>query len=274
MAAHNSSRIPTSCISSSRPEIKTRFLVISDTHGHEMPPEYPQQTSRRRHFAIKFLKNIKAPPKLVIAGNHDFTLDTPMFRRDVTEVTLPWSQSWSLFDEPETRRSGVILDEGSHHFALPNGVSIKVYASPYTSSLGDWGFQCHPQAGHDFDIKDGVDVVITHGPPKGIMDMTDSGSRAGCPRLFEAIARSRPQMHCFGHIHEGWGAKLSKVLGKLSQVDPRVRVIETSHCTRDAGPLEKNSQTLFVNAAIEGSDGLPTQPLWLVDIELPPTVPT
>ena len=40
------------------------------------------------------------------------------------------------------------------------------------------------------------------------MDYTDSKQRAGCSDLFGAIARSRPRLHCFGHIHEGWGAKL------------------------------------------------------------------
>jgi hypothetical protein len=32
--------------------------------------------------------------------------------------------------------------------------------------------------------------------------------RAGCKQLFAAVARARPRLHCFGHIHEGWGAKL------------------------------------------------------------------
>ncbi|KAJ2977447.1 hypothetical protein NUW58_g7813 [Xylaria curta] len=39
------------------------------------------------------------------------------------------------------------------------------------------------------------------------MDFAQS-RRAGCPDLFAAVARARPRLHCFGHIHEGWGAKL------------------------------------------------------------------
>lgn len=40
------------------------------------------------------------------------------------------------------------------------------------------------------------------------MDITNGRERVGCPDLFGAVARARPSIHCFGHIHEGWGAKL------------------------------------------------------------------
>ncbi|QSS54690.1 serine/threonine phosphatase [Histoplasma capsulatum var. duboisii H88] len=49
---------------------------------------------------------------------------------------------------------------------------------------------------------------MTHGPPKGILDHTLSGDSAGSTLVFEALARARPRLHCFGHLHEGWGAKL------------------------------------------------------------------
>ncbi len=39
-------------------------------------------------------------------------------------------------------------------------------------------------------------------------DRTHSRERAGSSDLFAAVARARPRLHCFGHIHEGWGAKL------------------------------------------------------------------
>ena len=102
----------------------------------------------------------------------------------------------------------MFLDEGSHHFTLENGALLKIYASPYTPALGAWGFQYHPERGHEFAIESGVDVAVTHGPPKGIMDYTHGRERAGCPHLFAAVARARPRVHCFRHIHEGWGAKL------------------------------------------------------------------
>ena len=46
----------------------------------------------------------------------------------------------------------------------------------------------------------------------------------------------------------------------------------TSHCGDDAVPLEYESQTLFVNAAIQSSQEDLLQLPWLVDIELPKAI--
>lgn len=37
--------------------------------------------------------------------------------------------------------------------------------------------------------------------------MTASKQRGGCEQLFAAVAKAKPRLHCFGQIHEGWGAK-------------------------------------------------------------------
>ena len=103
----------------------------------------------------------------------------------------------------------VFLEEGIHYFDLENGAKLSVYASPFTPSLeAEWGFQFKRGEHHDFEIDQAVDVVITYGPPKGVLDLTTSKQRGGCEHLFAAIARSRPRLRCFGHIHETWGAKL------------------------------------------------------------------
>ncbi len=215
--------------------IKTRLLILSDTHGtHFEEEEKPlssvdvaihcgdlTQESKLDEFraALHLLQDIDAPLKLVIAGNHDFTMDLPMFQKKVTESEQPLEpelvakvygkpgEARRLFEDAEL--SGIIfLDEGTHRFELANGARLIVYASPYTPSYGDWGFQYRPNESRVFEIDQVVDIVVTHGPPRGIMDYTSSGERAGCKGLFAAVARARPRVHCFGHIHEGWGAKL------------------------------------------------------------------
>ena len=122
----------------------------------------------------------------------------------------------------------MFLDEGTHRFTLENGALLTVYASPYTPKLGVWGFQYLRRQGHDFAIESGVDVVNTHGPPKGIMDGTYEGKRAGCPKLFAAVARARPRIHCFGHIHEDWGAKLVTWREALGQVPDHLSAIDNN----------------------------------------------
>ncbi|KAL8938007.1 MAG: hypothetical protein Q9211_003408 [Gyalolechia sp. 1 TL-2023] len=320
--------------------VRTRFLIVSDTHGTEFGPEEKPlrhadvaihcgdltEESKLEEFraSIRLLEDIRAPLKLVIAGNHDFTMDILAFKKKVAAVNPPldpelvrkvygdYGEARQMFEEAEA--AGIVfLDEGTHRFNLVNCAALTVYASPWTPSFGDWGFRYPPNEGHKFSVAEEVDVVITHGPPKGIMDYTDDRTRAGCPSLFGAVARARPRLHCFGHIHEGWGAKLvtwrdqlletpshftdidndnSIVVEKLSSLRPSKsdtreiqqekaekteqyrldRCCSTSHCTGDAHPLEHGKQTLFVNAAIEGTVGYPLQLPWEVELELPRAV--
>jgi predicted phosphohydrolase len=316
--------------------VKTRFFIISDTHGMDFdladipfPPAdvaihcgdltYGSKLNEFR-TTINILKDIDAPLKLAIAGNHDFTLHGIAFTKKVEEA-VPLldpelvAKEYGIAGEAkhifeDAKEAGIILlDEGTHHFTLQNGARLTVYASPYTPALGAWGFQYSSERGHDFSIEKGVNVVITHGPPKGILDYTHGRERAGSADLFAAVADVKPQLHCFGHIHEGWGAKLvtwrdihgerpthftaidndsSNVIetlaslnsSKLDTEEPAAnklkrlegynlaRCCQTSHCTGDEYPVN-SEQTLFVNASIQGSDGLLTQSPWLIDIELP-----
>jgi predicted phosphodiesterase len=78
------------------PVVRTRFLVISDTHGFRyLPDTKPVEpidvvihcgditgSSQLAEFqaAIQLLHQIPAPLKLIIPGNHDFTLDEPTYR--------------------------------------------------------------------------------------------------------------------------------------------------------------------------------------------------
>ena len=316
--------------------VKTRFFILSDTHGMEFGSEerpsphadvaihcgdLTEESKLEEYRAsLRLLMDIQAPLKVIIAGNHDFTMDIPAFRKMVANAQPPldpdlvrkvygdYGEARQLFED--ARSAGVhFLDEGSHRFTLKNGAILTVYASPYTPSLGNWGFQYHPSQGHEFEIMKGVDLVITHGPPKGIMDYTESKQRAGCPDLFRAIARARPRLHCFGHIHEGWGAKMvtwreqltekpshftdidndkSTIVEKLSgfrhskfdtpeskevktrkeQYHRQQRYYATTHCIGDANPLEYGAQTLFINAAIQGTEEPSLQLPWLVELEL------
>ncbi|KKY20817.1 putative metallophosphoesterase domain-containing [Phaeomoniella chlamydospora] len=318
-------------------EIPTRILIISDTHGMGFTPYSGScdvaihcgdltDGSKLEEFktTIRILETIDAPLKLIIAGNHDFTLDIPAFKKKVAESSTDLepelvAREYGTYGEVEelfkkARSAGIqLLDEGTHYFSLENGAKLKVYASPYTPSLGDWGFQYNPNNGHDFSIEEGTDVVITHGPPKGILDYSSNRERAGCPILFQEIARKRPLLHCFGHIHEGWGARqvtwrphisdtpshftdidnensflvenLSRLtksrfdtIDDLNEKQKKLQLYEaqkfcaTSHCNTDPSPLIRGKQTLFVNAAVSGTEELPFQPLWLVNIELPKAV--
>ncbi|KAG9843632.1 metallophosphoesterase domain-containing protein, partial [Aureobasidium melanogenum] len=320
------------------PQFRIRFFIISDTHGEDLArcPTEPidivihcgdlTQESKLSEYkqAIQLLNNIDAPIKLVIAGNHDFTLDDTLYRQKLTEAHLPlpqqdqtvkttygdFGEARALFDAEMTGKdSGIIfLDEGSHDIDLANGVRLRIYASPFVpSEENHYGYPYDPLPGHLWDIPSDVDVVVTHSPPKGVLDFnTNTRRRAGCEMLFSAIVKARPLMHCFGHIHEAWGAKkvtwrqeepsyithmtavdgqrsevmqsLAKLKGERAEakedeyITQKLKEMEARGYCYAAPELRKGEQTLFVNASIEGPESEAQQLPWLVELDFPRSI--
>ena len=56
-------------------------------------------------------------------------------------------------------------------------------------------------------IPEGLDILVTHGPPMGILDRTATDEAVGCEALRDRIAAMErpPRLHVFGHIHEAYG---------------------------------------------------------------------
>jgi len=54
-----------------------------------------------------------------------------------------------------------------------------------------------------------IDILLTHGPPRGTCDFTASGEYAGSESLWSLIHACSPSFHVFGHIHEGYGIAVS-----------------------------------------------------------------
>ncbi|WP_294619005.1 metallophosphoesterase family protein [uncultured Roseovarius sp.] len=51
----------------------------------------------------------------------------------------------------------------------------------------------------------GVDILITHSPPKGVADVTSQGISVGSTAIRAAIETLQPQLALCGHIHDSWG---------------------------------------------------------------------
>ena len=283
--------------------IKTRIFCLADTHGQNLET-IPREcfdvvlhcgdltdNSRLREFqsAIQLLKQLDAPLKLVIPGNHDASLDPDSCRQ-----TGP---IWDLFRE--AKAWGIkVLPTGMHRLHLGNGSLLSIYANPYTPSAALGGaFQYLPGCGWSRfrDVEAPVDVVMTHGPPHGILDWNFDARHAGCPGLLDAIIHTKPLLHVFGHIHEDWGAKY--VVWDRRSEDRRIRKSmsythmnwnasqryrrchrlgydSTSHCQEGEMPLNgvKRNATLFVNAAVKGGrgeEGDSQHIPWVVELELP-----
>lgn len=201
-----------------------------------------------------------------------------------TIFTSPWTPAygrWGFQYDPDIPGAAI------SHFALEN------VANPLLPSLGT---QSSSSGGHHLDDDDDdnnneIDVIMTHGPPFGVLDATKTGEKVGCAYLLDAVARARPQVHCFGHIHESagaallrWGedvddvddavarAELVTTAASGSQLDQQtggIRPLNLCAGNGDGIGFEVGKQTLFVNAAIMTVRYKPLQSPWLVDLDLP-----
>jgi len=178
-----------------------KAVLISDTHGQHESLALPSgdlllhagDVSGRggNDQIIEFLKWFEAQEhkyKVFIAGNHDFFFEKAIDFE--IEQLIP----------------------GKVHYLNDSGVTIegyKIWGSPVQPRFFDWAFNRDRGADikrHWDMIPVDTDILITHGPPYGILDETDTGLHVGCEDLLAAIDKTRVKLHVFGHIHEAYGS--------------------------------------------------------------------
>jgi Icc-related predicted phosphoesterase len=139
--------------------------------------------------AISFNRWLGQQPfryRLVCAGNHDRLF------QNLPEVARSLLTNGTYLEE-----SGITID------------GLSFWGSPYTPEFLHWAFM-YPRGdranAHWDPIPDRLDVLITHGPPYGILDQTEhDGAHLGCEELLGAVKLKKPRLHVFGHIHGGAG---------------------------------------------------------------------
>lgn len=204
----------------SRPEAPTKavtIVCISDTHELHREVDVPRgdilvhagdfTMFSRSITAIRnfneWLGELPHKHKIVVPGNHEFFLEAdPAKRRMILNATMLIDESVEL-------------------------MGLKIWGSPITVLAGGAFGKSFPADRIKLysQIPEDTDVLITHGPPMGILDRSPGVvHHAGCPELLGVVNRIQPKLHIFGHVH---GA----------------------HGVVSAG------QTLFVNAALLGVEG-------------------
>lgn len=129
--------------------------------------------------------------KLMIAGNHDW-----IFERNLAAGRRAVESNGITFLHNES----TVID------------GVRFYGSPYTPVFYNWAFMCDrgPEIAAKWAmIPDKTDVLITHGPPYGHGDLAPGRRIVGCLELLQRVREIRPMLHCFGHIHEGYGTTRS-----------------------------------------------------------------
>lgn len=197
-----------------------RLVLISDTHGcHEAlqipkcdilvctgdithagyrDPAYVEvpQLKSFNDWVYRLKTDGRIREAVLVAGNHDRCLQT--MPRESAEVL----DAVTYLEDSEEKVLGV-----------------RFYGTPWTDHFYDWGFQLrsHDQAKDVFArIPDGtvtLDVLLTHGPPRGILDVNHEGQSCGSIELKQRIdalwqVGAAPKLHAFGHIHTSHGMAL------------------------------------------------------------------
>lgn len=140
---------------------------------------------------VEWFANQNYTHKVMIAGNHDWLWE---------RINKKGERKLIPEDVIYLNDSGVII--------VHEGRSFRVWGSPVQPAFCNWAFNRSRGAEikqHWDKIPDGADILVTHGPPHGILDLVDRGERVGCEELYVAVQKIRPQLHVFGHIHCGYG---------------------------------------------------------------------
>lgn len=183
-----------------------RLVCISDTHmKHLNMPRLPEgdilihagdMTGRgsvwEHRDVLKWFKGLKSRYKaiIVIAGNHDFGL------------------------EPERQVGGIdLIKEYKDEVIYLQDESVEVlgyrfYGTPWTPVFMNWAFMDSEEGLQQRlqSIPSETEVLISHGPPKHILDRTDRGDHVGSKALYTACQRlENLKAVIYGHIHESYG---------------------------------------------------------------------
>ncbi|KAL4890098.1 Metallo-dependent phosphatase-like protein [Aspergillus ambiguus] len=182
------------------------IVCISDTHNSQPPlpdgdilihaGDLTQSGSLKElDAALTWLRAQPHRTKIVVAGNHDLLLDPSRDGAAKQTASERTNLHWGDITYLENEETTVVCE---------NGRQLRVYGSPYSAQHGNWAFQ-YPRSQDVWtgSIPDGVDILITHGPPRAHLDLLN----LGCVHLLRALWRVRPRLHVFGHVHEGAGTE-------------------------------------------------------------------
>jgi predicted phosphodiesterase len=188
-------------------------------HHHEMTNDLPGgpilvhcgdvSSSGTKWQVVDFLDWFDSLPythKIMIPGNHDFFFDYDRKAR-TPQGQIRFGDSKITKEQVDE----VISKYPNIHILNDSGITvegIKFWGSPITPWFHDWAYN---RFGNEINehwdlIPSDTDILITHGPPFGVLDTVIRGNEnVGCEFLMNKIQEINPKIHAFGHIHEADG---------------------------------------------------------------------
>lgn len=151
------------------------------------------------HNFLKWFDSLPYERKIFIAGNHDYYFER--FPNQIHELIEEKGYEGITYLED----SSTVIKKNEWD---ENG--FKVYGSPWQPKFYNWAFNLKRDSDEIEEkwnmIPDDTDILITHGPPNGILDwVAHDFVHAGCERLIKRVYDLKPKVHVFGHIHQMYG---------------------------------------------------------------------
>lgn len=187
-----------------------KLLHISDTHGkHAELNELPEAdivvhsgdftfggSEKEALDFINWFCDLPHKHKIFIAGNHDLCLYGERVEGLPDNVHFLYNSSVTI--------------EGIKFFGVP------LFINDVMKNV---------DLNHIKAIPSDVNILITHQPPKDILDFAKV--HWGSPLLKEKVLKIKPAYHLFGHIHDGYGVKKEKniVFSNACLVDDHYNLI-------------------------------------------------
>lgn len=153
-----------------------------------------------------------------IAGNHD--------------ITLGGAEKGDVERYEGVLKAGQYLNNSmAYVHNAEEEEPLCIWGIPEQLAFCDWAFNTDEEglAQRFAAIPEGVDVLVTHGPPKGVLDANTGGIACGSLALLDWIQKYEPRLVVCGHIHEGHG--IAMVGNTL--------VVNAASCTYDYKPTNQ-----------------------------------
>ncbi|OHS94036.1 Metallophosphoesterase MPPED2 [Tritrichomonas foetus] len=201
-------------------ENSIRLFCFSDTHSQhdKIPKEWIHPAdialfagdfsnlgsfSDTQNF-ISFFSSLPCTYKVMIAGNHELTFDVER-RHDIIDrfISHHPNENVDSIKQLILESEQIIYLEDS----MIELMGVKIYGSPYSPFFCNWAFPTFDQekGSRWKKISNECDVLLVHGPPKKILDLSTRNVHCGCPYLGKMIKKINPALCVFGHIHETYG---------------------------------------------------------------------
>lgn len=190
-----------------------KIVAISDTHQ-------------------AYIKDLPKGDVLIHAGDFSLLPKNAHENRELMEAELRDLKNW--FYEVKNNYKYVVLVPGNHDWIFEVDYQfacefmdeiivlndkaitldgVKIWGSPINLEYRDWAFNRAPGEEilkHWNQIPHDTDILVTHGPPLGILDQAypeKNSDALGDIDLLNTVKNLNLKAHIFGHIHGSHGTK-------------------------------------------------------------------